>query len=148
MRRLAATVNVITIRAGTQPMGMVATSVSSLAMDPPSILVCVNQTASIHNFLVKGSAFCVNILHQDQLDVAMVFSDSKLKYARFATGQWAQDADAPPYLSDAQGVLVCQLGQINTFGTHSICVGTVCDVRLRSDINPLVYVDGRYARVA
>jgi flavin reductase len=147
MRRLAATVNVVTIRAGNRPMGMAATAVSSLTAEPPSILVCVNQSASMHNFLVEAPLFCVNILHQDQLDVARVFSDSSLRDARFATGRWEHEDEAPPYLSDAQGVLLCERRQLTAFGTHSICIGTVRAVRLRADIDPLLYVDGRYARV-
>jgi flavin reductase len=148
MRRLAATVNVVTVSAEGEPMGLVATSVASLAAAPPSILVCVNQSASIHSALTKASRFCVNILHRDQIDVARVFSDSSLRYARFVTGRWEHGGNAPPYLNDAQCVLSCALEQITTFGTHSICVGTVSEVRLRPDIDPLVYVDGRYARVA
>jgi flavin reductase (DIM6/NTAB) family NADH-FMN oxidoreductase RutF len=147
MRRLAATVNVITVNVDGRPMGMAATSVSSLCASPPSILVCVNQSASMHNFLVKAPLFCVNILHQDQLDVARVFSDSSLRDLRFSTGRWQHAIEAPPYLADAQSVLLCERKQSITFGTHSICIGTVREVNLRDDIDPLVYVDGHYARV-
>jgi len=147
MRRLAATVNVVTVRAGGRPMGMAATAVSSVSSDPPSVLVCVNQSASMHNVLVESSLFCINVLHQDQLDVARVFSDSALRDARFSTGQWEHDAEAPPFLSDAQSVLLCERKISTTFATHSICIGTVREVRLRADIDPLLYVDGRYARI-
>lgn len=146
MRRLAATVNIITIRDTDRPMGMTATAVSSLTADPPSILVCVNQSASMHNLLVEAETFCVNILHQDQHDVARVFSDSKLREARFATGQWEHRSDAPPYLADAQAVLLCERRQLMTYATHTICIGAVCEVHLRDDIDPLLYVDGRFAR--
>ena len=146
MRRLAATVNIVTIREGDRPMGMTATAVSSLAADPPSLLVCVNQTASMHNPLVEAQAFCINILHQDQHDVATVFSDRKMRDARFATGQWEHREDAPPYLLDAQAVLLCERRQLITFATHTICIGAVSEIRLRDDIDPLLYVDGRFAR--
>lgn len=147
MRRLAATVNIITVRDGGRPMGMAATAVSSLSADPPSVLVCVNQSASIHNLLVGAETFCVNILHQDQHDVARVFSDSTLRDARFTTGQWEHRADAPPYLADAQAVLLCERRQLMTYATHTICIGAVREVHLRDDIDPLLYVDGRFTRV-
>jgi flavin reductase len=147
MRRLAATVNVITVNTRGGPMGLAATSVSSLSATPPSILVCVNQSASIHNALVEATQFCVNILHQDQLDVARVFSDSSLRNLRFSTGRWERATEAPPYLADAQGVLLCERKQSITFATHTICIGAVHEVRLRNDVDPLVYVDGHYARV-
>ncbi len=147
LRRLAATVSVVTIRAGGSPMGMAVTAVSSVSADPPSILVCVNQSASMHDLLVDASLFCVNILHQDQLDIARVFSDSRLREARFSTGPWEHDDEAPPFLSDAQSVLLCERKLTTTFATHTICIGAVREVRVRSDINPLLYVDGRYARL-
>ena len=48
MRRVASTVNVITICVDGQPMGITATAMSSLAMNPPSLLVCINQAAALH----------------------------------------------------------------------------------------------------
>lgn len=146
MRRLAATVNIITIREADRPMGMTATAVTSLTADPPSLLVCVNQSASMHNQLIEADKFCINILHQDQHDIAMAFSDSKLREARFTTGQWEHHHNAPPYLTDAQAVLLCERRQHTTFATHTICIGTVLEVRIREDIDPLLYVDGRFSR--
>jgi flavin reductase (DIM6/NTAB) family NADH-FMN oxidoreductase RutF len=147
MRRLAATVNVVTIRTGDGVMGMTATAVSSLSSDPPSLLVCVNQAASMHDSIGKSRQFCVNILHRDQIDIARTFADRSMRDARFATGGWVRDGDTPPYLPDAQAVLFCDRGQLIAFGTHSICIGLVRNVRLRSDIHPLLYVDGRFSEV-
>src|SRR5690606_28719957 len=48
MRRVAATVNVISICVEGRPMGITATAVSSVSMSPPSLLVCINQAASLH----------------------------------------------------------------------------------------------------
>lgn len=146
MRRLAATVNIITIQDSDRPMGMTATAVSSLAADPPSVLVCINQSASMHNPLVEAATFCINILHHDQHDIATVFSDSTLRDARFATGRWEHRADAPPYLVDAQAVLLCERRQLASFATHTICIGAVREIRLREVVDPLLYVDGRFAR--
>lgn len=146
MRRLAATVNIITICENGRPMGMTATAVSSLAAEPPSILICVNQSASMHNPLIEADRFCVNILHQDQHDVAKVFSDSKMRDARFAMGRWEQRPDAPPHLADAQAALLCERRQLVTFATHTICIGTVREIHLREDIDPLLYLDGRFTR--
>ena len=45
---------------------MTATSVTSLSLNPPSMLVCVNKEASIHKILDKGSSFCINVLSNSQ----------------------------------------------------------------------------------
>ena len=146
MRRMAATVNVITISEGGKPMGMTATAVSSLAADPPSLLVCVNQSASMHGSLALASHFRVNVLHRDQIDVSRTFSDSKLRDVRFETGGWVADGAEPPYLPDAQASLLCERSQVIAFATHSIVIGVVSAIRTRDDIDPLVYLDGRYGR--
>lgn len=104
MRRLAATVCVVSIRENGRPLGMTATAVTSLAADPPSLLVCVNKSASMHDALAGAELFCVNLLHRDQEHVAKIFSDSTRRDVRFATGIWFQDGEAPPYLLEAQAV--------------------------------------------
>ena len=48
MLRVASTVNVISIHVDGQPMGVTATAVSALSLDPPSLLVCLNRAASLH----------------------------------------------------------------------------------------------------
>ncbi len=148
MRRMAATVNVITVTEDGKPKGMTATAVSSLAADPPSLLVCVNQSASMHGSLALASHFRVNVLHRDQIDVSRTFSNSKLRDVRFETGGWMHDGDAPPYLPDAQASLLCERSQLIAFATHTIIIGVVCEVRTRDAIDPLVYLDGRYGACA
>lgn len=144
MRRVAATVNVITVTEDGVPMGMTATAVSSLAADPPSLLVCVNQSASMHNALAGATHFCVNVLHQDQREIARTFSDSKLRAIRFASGGWCHEEGLAPYLPHAQAILHCERSQLVAFATHTICIGTVTRVSLRADVNPLLYLDGHF----
>ena len=126
-------------------MGMIATAVSSLCAEPPSLLVCVNQSASMHEALTHAPTFAVNILHASELDTAHLFVDVARKHLRFEDLRWVIAADAPPVLSTAQAVLLCDLAGAPVFGTHSICVGVVRDARSRADIDPLIYLDGKFA---
>lgn len=144
MRRVASTVNVITISAGGRPMGITATAMSSLAADPPSLLVCINQAASLHASITDVSHFGVNVLHRDQQHLAQMFADRNQADLRFSDG-WEMDGAAPPRLRDAQAVLTCRRTDHHQFGTHSIFIGVVEEVRVRGEIDPLLYVDGRYA---
>jgi flavin reductase len=146
MRRLAATVSVVTIWEGTRPLGMTATAVTSLAADPPSLLVCVNKSATMHDSLAGVGHFCVNLLHSEQETVAKMFADSSTRDVRFATGGWLQEDQNPPYLPDAQAVFLCEKIQTIAFGTHNIYIGAVRNVRFRRDVNPLIYVDGRFTQ--
>ena len=57
MRRLAASVTVLTIMRDGRPLGMAATAVCSLSFDPPSILACINRSASLHDDFVGIERF-------------------------------------------------------------------------------------------
>jgi len=143
MRRVASTVNVITVCVGGEPMGITATAMSSLTMDPPSLLICINRTASLHSPLEDVSHFCVNVLHRSQEDIARMFADRSQQGLRFASG-WHLDCDRPPRLADAQAAILCRRIKHFPYGTHSIFIGEVEEVKARDDVDPLVYVDGRY----
>ena len=62
MRHVAATVYAVTTGHGGNRFGILATAVSSLSFDPPSLLVCVNRSASLHGPLNSADTFCVNVL--------------------------------------------------------------------------------------
>lgn len=145
MRRVASTVNVITVCVGGEPMGITATAMSSLSLDPPSLLICINRTASLHSPLEDVSHFCVNVLHRSQEEIARMFADKSRRELRFATG-WQVDCDRPPRLADAQAAILCRRIRHFPYGTHSIFVGEVEEVAVREDVDPLVYVDGKYGR--
>lgn len=143
MRRVASTVNVITICVGGKPMGITATAMSSLAMDPPSLLVCINRFAAMHSSMEDVSHFCVNVLHRDQEEIARMFADRRQHDLRFVSG-WTVDCEVPPRLIDAQASIICRRIDHHRFGTHSIFIGVVEDAITRDEVDPLVYLNGRY----
>ncbi|HKR23826.1 MAG TPA: flavin reductase family protein, partial [Allosphingosinicella sp.] len=135
MRRVAATVNVISICVEGEPMGITATAVSVVSMDPPSLLVCVNQAASVHPKIENVLHFNVNVLHRDQAEVATIFADRKLEAQRFIRG-WENDCFTPPRLRNAQATIRCRRIDHHRFGTHSIFIGVVEEVAIREEIDP------------
>ena len=143
MRRVASTVNVISISIDGQPMGITATAMSSLAMDPPSLLVCINRAAALHGSMEDVPHFRVNVLHRDQEYLAQMFADREKAALRFAEG-WHFDGEHPPRLVDAQASILCRRLDHHQFGTHSIFIGVVEDVAVRPEVDPLIYLDGQY----
>lgn len=146
MRRVASTVNVISICVDGQAMGITATAVSPISMDPPSLLVCINRAAQVHASMEDVGRFAVNVLHRDQEQVARVFADRRFHAERFADG-WERSGDDPPRLTDAQATMLCRRIDHHQFGTHSIFIGVVEAVTTREGVEPLVYLDGRYGSV-
>lgn len=147
MRRLAATVNLICLTDGDTPMGMAATAVCSVSMEPPSLLVCVNKSASLHGPLMAASHFSVNVLHKDQEETARLFSNNSMRDMRFADAGWQRHPLGPPLLANAQVGLVCQRSEMLAFATHTIVIGSVVDVVVREDVNPLLYLNGAFEAI-
>ncbi len=147
MRRLAATVTIVTGGPEGKRGGFAATAVCSVSADPPALLVCVNRSASLHAHLTMGSLFCVNLLHGQHTELSHVFGGKVVPEERFNFGHWEHDADGIPYLVDAQANVFCTVDALMPYGTHTIVVGRVHEVRLHGDIAPLVYADGKFIAI-
>lgn len=148
MRRLASTVTVVTCAAPEGPTGMTATAVTSVTADPPALLVCVNRSASIHASMHMHTPFCLNLLGQSHADLSSAFGGRVAPEHRFEHGEWRMDEAGTPYLIDAQSNLFCVVDAMLPYGTHTIFVGRVTDIRLHGEVQPLIYGDGRYLPVA
>lgn len=147
LRRLAKAVVVITTARDGERHAMAATAVSELSMDPPSLLICVNRSASLHPTLASGAPFCVNILTAVQADISKACSGSVKGEARFDLGAWEPTSLGSPRLAEAQACFVCENELRTDYGTHSIFIGRVAEIFVDGPVDPLVYVDGRYTGV-
>lgn len=144
LRSLAKAVVVITCHHQGQRFAMTATAVSELSMDPPSMLICVNRSASLFEPLSRGADFCINILAAHQADISTLCAGREKGEARFGLGDWRWSADGHAYLADAQASFLCRNVANTEFGTHGVFIGAVQQVHDLTPINPLIYMDGRY----
>lgn len=143
MRRVASTVMLVTtVDEQGAPHGMAASSVISVSMEPPSMLVAVNRDASMHPVLARTRRYCVNVLGSGQLDLLAPFSQSSLRGQRFASGDWRRGIDGLPFLGSAPAAIFCEADQLIDYGTHTLCLGRVIDVAFGSEPQPLVWLDG------
>lgn len=149
MRRLAATVTLVTTSdAQGQRYGMLATSVTSVTMEPPMLLVCVSRTAHVHGALMARKRMCINVLLAEQAELVRAFSSSLPHDERFANTEWeSQEAFALPYLREAQALFFCEVDQVVEAGTHSVVLARVLESRAIDAVRPMVYVDGRMSHL-
>ncbi|QJP17520.1 flavin reductase family protein [Starkeya sp. ORNL1] len=143
MRRLAATVCVVTCADEDSWHGMTATAVTSVCTQPPAVLVCVNTATAFHARLSASGTFCINLLKSSHVQVSQGFAGDLKGIERFERGNWRL-ARRLPYLVDAQANLFCKTASVVHFGTHGIFIGCIEHVRLAEDTAPLVYQDGHY----
>lgn len=145
MRRLASGVSVITAEHLGQRGGLIATSVSSVSMAPPTLLVCVNEAASSHDLIKGAGAFCVNVLGCESHEVAARFSTPAHRATRFETGSWTTLETGAPALAGSLASFDCRVSGEAKYGTHTIFFGEICCVKLWTDnYDPLLYFDGGY----
>ena len=145
MRRLAATVCIISCERGGVRSGITLTSVTSLCFDPLSILACVNKTSSVIGPLLDRGAYCINVLQKSQVDISKRFSSRVPTSERFDLGNWASGPSGIPYLCGAQANLFCEIDQSLAYATHQILIGRVISANFIEKVDPLIYQDGRYA---
>jgi flavin reductase (DIM6/NTAB) family NADH-FMN oxidoreductase RutF len=74
MRGCASTVTAVSTAEGAHRFCMVATAMMSVSIDPPSVVVAINKTASIHDPLVRRGFFCVNVIGSEQEHLARELS--------------------------------------------------------------------------
>ena len=63
-------------------------SVTSVSIDPPSILVCINKTAGIHDSIKLGTKYCINLLTKAHEELSNICSNYEEEKNRFISDQW------------------------------------------------------------
>lgn len=148
--RFASGVTVVTVADAAGPVGMTASAFTSLSLDPPLVLVCVQKKARFHARLLAAEGFGVSLLASSQKSASNAFAG------------WGPDAADPfavaparpgahsgaPLLDAALAVLDCVRVAVHDGGDHSIFVGrveaaTVPDAPAGGPA-PLLYFAGKY----
>jgi flavin reductase (DIM6/NTAB) family NADH-FMN oxidoreductase RutF len=149
MRQLTGGVSVITAGRGRDISGMTVTSVSSLSVDPPTLIVSINRGASSWPLLQRYGAFGVNILTSDQIDIAERFAGKGglTGAERFAGAEWTTRASGVPLLVGALAAVDCEVEEIIERHSHAIVIGRVRDLQVSSRTAALAYWHGQYVAI-
>lgn len=145
MRNLAAGVTVVATREETTRAGLTATAVCSVSLAPPLLLACINSAGRSHDAIDRIGYFSVNLLAEDQCDIAEVFSAGRAgKFAGNVELEWHPGPQAIPMLSNCLASFACRVVNRVTAGTHTVFIGEVMEVRRAMGKAPLLYVRGNY----
>lgn len=141
---LTSGVSVITTKAKGQRAGMTASSVTSLSMDPPMMLVCIHQAAPMASAVSDAGRFAINVLNEAGADLAHQFatpSDDKFRAVTTIPGH-----DGLPLLEDALAHLQCEVVEEVKGGSHVIFLGRVISATASGSGEPLAYYRGTFGR--
>ncbi|MBB5122431.1 hypothetical protein AF335_18905 [Streptomyces eurocidicus] len=145
-RKLAAGVTVVTTCGlDGEPQGLTASSVTTLSLRPPMMLVCLATTSGTLTAIRTRRAFAIHLLRAEQTALAAAFAGSSGS-GKFAgvEFQWALGI---PVLPGTLGWATCALADERRYGDHSVVVGSVISV---SDGRgePLIWHDRRFRELA
>lgn len=150
MGRFATGVTVVTAR-GVHPHAMTANAVASVSLDPPLLLVCVEQEARLHDALVADGRFGVTVLAEGQERI----SDWLATRGRPLVGQLSQVPTTPgpvlgvPLVTGGLVQLECEVRAVHPEGDHSIVVGVVRSAAVAEESRePLLWYASGYRTVA
>jgi len=126
-------------------VGLTANSFTSVSLDPPLALICVDLKSSSLAALDTAGVFAVNVLPAEQQDVANQFVRKGVdRFAGLETEVWRTGV---PILPDCMANFECQTHHVFDAGDHRVYVGRVVKLRYDPDHEPLVYLQGRFRRV-
>ncbi|WP_197523193.1 flavin reductase family protein [Actinokineospora pegani] len=121
------------------PWGMTCSSVCSVTVEPPTLLVCLRTASPTLAAVLDRATFAVNLLEHDARRTAELFASGDP--FRFDRVEWTVDEEArgPHLRSAAHSVADCAVVRSETVGDHTVVMGTVERVLRRGVRRPLLY---------
>jgi flavin reductase (DIM6/NTAB) family NADH-FMN oxidoreductase RutF len=141
--RFATGVTVLTTRSpGGEPIGMTASSVASVSLDPPLVLVSVDRRHEMHAALEAAQHFVLNILAADQEALSRRFAADEPN--RFGGVGFHPNKQGIAVLDGVLAHIECEKQTAIPAGDHTVFIGLVVGGSV-TDRRPLLYYRGGYA---
>ena len=128
-----------------EPVGLTANSFSSVSLDPPLVLFCLDRRSYSYAHFQTSTHFVVNILSAEQVDISNHFA--KPSVDKWDDVSFDLCGVGCPAFSDALAVFECQTREIHEAGDHIIIIGEVESFSRRETGDPLLYFRGRYGKI-
>ena len=142
--RFASGVTVITTTSDGTDHGTTASAVSSLSLDPPMLLICLNKTSDTRAAVLAAGAFGVNILAEGQDQIAATFA--RKGPDKFRGVEIVRGSTGLPLIGGALAQLECEVAETVTGGTHTVFLAHVRHASAAEGA-PLTYFRGRFGRL-
>ncbi|GAA5236508.1 pyrimidine utilization flavin reductase protein F [Verticiella sediminum] len=144
MARLGAAVSIITTDGPAGRAGFTASAVCSVTDEPPTLLVCLNRSASVYAAFKENGVLCVNALAAGQQALSSLFGGKTPMAERFAAANWGSRLTGSPVLAGAAVSFDCRVADVARVGTHDVLFCEVRAVATGSTPHGLIYFERRY----
>jgi flavin reductase len=129
------------------PRGMTVNAFTSVSLQPPLILVCVQRSSSMHHAILANGAFAVSVLSAEQEWIARHFANGARPRGEreFAAIDWVTGRHTGIRLiADAIAWMECRLAAVYDGGDHSIFLGSVLAIERGAGSEPLLFFSGGF----
>jgi flavin reductase len=135
----------IVTSAGDETCGVTVSAFTSVSLDPPLVLVCLNAASATAAAIGRNGVFAVNVLGAAQEPLARRFASPARPRgaAAFAGVPHSSGATGAPLLDDVACWLDCRLTDIHAAGDHLVVIGEVLAFAGDAGRDPLVFHAGR-----
>src|SRR5690242_21682202 len=134
MGHFASGVTIMTTTAAGRMHGMTVSAFASQSLDPLLILVSVERSTEMHKLVMVSRAFAINILGDQAEGTARFFADNaRLKAPEFVEGSYHVGVSGAPLLDEAVAYLEATVASTLEAGDHSVIVGRVTALDVRSE---------------
>lgn len=145
MRRWASGVTIVSSSGNGRYHGMTVSSFTSVSLDPPLILVSLENKARTHEIVSHSNVFAVSILAEDQREISDVFAGRVADDDdRFQDIDFKLSTNGCPIPNGSLAYLDCRVQSEIRGGTHTVFMGEVIETVILREAKPLVYFDQDY----
>jgi len=142
-------VTIVTFEDANGLHGLTVNAFSSLSLEPPLVLFCIDKKTTSHDCLSCCDAFVVNILSDEQKDLAARFANWRLSSAeRFAESTYDLTETGLPAFRKNLGHLECLQKDALEGGDHTIIIGQVEKAVCSETRAPLLYFQSQFQALA
>jgi flavin reductase (DIM6/NTAB) family NADH-FMN oxidoreductase RutF len=144
MGHFATGVTVVTSQFEGKPAGFTANAFTSVSLDPPLVLVCIDLHGLSLKAIESSRHFAVNIMSMDSIETVRCFArNGSEKYETFCSVHYHVEETGAPILDEAIAWVDCRVTASYPGGDHLIILGEVVAVASHAD-DPLLYYRGSY----
>ncbi|OEJ57817.1 oxidase [Streptomyces agglomeratus] len=135
---------ITTLAPGGEPWGMTCTSLCSVALDPPTLLVCLRRGSPTLEAVQSSGSFSVNLLHSQARATAELFASGAKD--RFEKVAWRTEGPVggPHLFESAHTIADCSVDDVQAVGDHAVVMGLAVAVTQLQLQLPLLYGMRRY----
>lgn len=143
--RFATGVTVVTVRNGEDFHGMTANAFASVSLDPPLVVVIIDNRAYTRVLVETVGHFTVNVLTGRQQAISARFATPHLHGSELFNGLACRDGvTGDPVIVNALAYVSCMVTSTHQEGDHTLCIGRVVDLGYGPQEEPLIFYEGQY----